>query len=117
MFYEKEIYRFLALSGNDGLRLTKLSRHVFNALNSFFNPLEFQDIQKTVASFVVKKAKDKNSIIERTSQGLYRLNPDSVETQQLMLQLDFDSNEISSNNDKNETTETMSDEILLPFDE
>jgi len=84
---EKEILRVLAEVGTDGLVVRKISRHVYNACNSFFNPISFDDVNAYVTGYLARNSRNPNSIIEKTNiRGVYRLNLASKETQQLMLE-------------------------------
>jgi hypothetical protein len=84
---DKEILRVLSEVGTDGLVVRKISRHVYNACNSFFNPISFEEVNTYVTGFLARNSRNPNSIIEKTdTRGVYRLNLDSKETQQLMLE-------------------------------
>ncbi|MBO6296443.1 MAG: hypothetical protein J6M54_02840 [Prevotella sp.] len=85
MNYEQEILRVLAFAGSDGLHVAKISKHVYNALNSFFCPLNTDDVHQQVANYLLRQSKTSTSIIEKLQRGVYRLNPNSKETDQLML--------------------------------
>ncbi|MBQ6652334.1 MAG: hypothetical protein IJM81_02920 [Prevotella sp.] len=87
MNYESEILRVLTEAGGEGLSIKKISRHVFNACNSFFAPADYEEVHAYVARYLVAHAQNANSIIEKTDiRGIYRLNMDMPESQQLRLQ-------------------------------
>jgi len=84
---EKEILRILAEAGTDGLVVRKISRHVYNACNSFFNPISFDEVNAYVTGYLARNSRNPNSIIEKTNtRGVYRLDFGSSEIQQLMLE-------------------------------
>ncbi len=86
MNYDQEILRFLTLAGDRGLKTEKIARHVFNACNSMFNPLDYKEVRVYVSQFLIRYAKDSTSIIEKgEGHGVYRLNQKSNKAQQLML--------------------------------
>ena len=86
MNYDQEILRTLTLAGDKGLKAEKIARHVFNACNSMFNPLNFKDVHAYVSQFLIKCAKDSSSIIEKgEGHGVYHLNFNTNKAQQLML--------------------------------
>lgn len=86
MIYDRLIQTVLAEAGNEGLSVQKISRHVFNASNSLFNPVNYDDVHAYVLQYLQRNSNNPNSIIERTStRGIYRLNPTSADAQQLML--------------------------------
>lgn len=86
MDYDRNILKFLTEAGEQGLSVQKLTRHVFNACNTFFEPISFEDVHRYVQSFLLRNSKNPDSIIERTdTRGNYRLNPDNQESRQLML--------------------------------
>ncbi|MBR5656274.1 MAG: hypothetical protein IKW98_06275 [Prevotella sp.] len=87
MEYDKEIFKVLTEAGSAGISVQKISRHVHNAFNSLFNPIAFDEVHAYVSQFLLRNSKDPNSVIERTPvRGIYRLNMESQEGQQLMLQ-------------------------------
>ena len=87
MEYEREILRVLIEAGSEGLSVQKISRHVFNACNSFFNPVAFDTIHAYVSNYLTLQSKKPTSLIEKTARrGVYRLNMQLPETQQLRLQ-------------------------------
>ena len=86
MNYDKEIWRVLTEAGMNGLSVQKISRHVFNASNNFFETVTFEEVHTYVQQYLLKNSKNPDSIIESTGvRGIYRMNPASQESQQLML--------------------------------
>ncbi|MEE3416926.1 MAG: hypothetical protein VZR53_16360 [Prevotella sp.] len=84
--YDNEIYKILIEAGDNGLKIEKIARHVYNACNSIFFPVEFDDVHKYVTQFLLSKSKQDDSLIEKSdTRGIYRLNFKLVESQQLML--------------------------------
>ena len=51
MNYEKVIIDLLFAAGEDGLAVKDISRYVFNANNSFFEPLDYNLVHKQVSSY------------------------------------------------------------------
>ena len=94
MNYDRIILHYLLEAGEKGIAVNKLSKHVFNASNSFFNTISYEEVHQYVAQFLAKNSKDTRSLIERTTQrGYYRLNMQSGESQQLMLNFAEDNEE------------------------
>ncbi len=86
MKYEKEILRILSVAGSTGLSVKKIARHVFNASNTFFETISFEEVHVYVQQYLLKNSKNPDSIIESAGvRGTYRMNPSSKESQQLML--------------------------------
>lgn len=86
MNYDKEIWRVLTEAGMNGLSVQKIARHVFNASNNFFETVTFEEVHTYVQQYLLKNSKNPDSIIESTGvRGIYRMNPASQESQQLML--------------------------------
>ena len=89
--YDNEIYKILIEAGENGLKIEKIARHVYNACNSIFFPVEFENVHKYVTQFLLLKSKQVDSLIEKSdTRGIYRLNFKSVESQQLMLRFGAD---------------------------
>lgn len=64
----------------------KIARHVFNDSNSFFETIDFEEVHRYVQNFLLKNSKTSDSLVENVGKrGVYRMNPKSAESQQLML--------------------------------
>ncbi len=86
MNFDDEILKVLTLAGDDGLKTEKIARHVFNACNTMFNPLNYKDVHGYVAQYLIKNSKDPLSIVEKGGRhGVYRLNFRAKLAQQLVL--------------------------------
>ena len=90
MSYDQEILRTLTLAGEKGLKMEKIARHVFNACNSMFNPLDYKDVYAYVSQFLAKSSKNEKSLVEKCGYGVYRLNLGTSEARQLILQFTDD---------------------------
>lgn len=88
MNYEGEIVRILSEAGADGLSIKKISRHVYNASNTFFETVDFEEVHRFVYNWLLRKSRQSCPIIEKTQRGVYRLNPNSGAFTQLMLAFD-----------------------------
>ncbi|MCM1077979.1 MAG: hypothetical protein NC344_02760 [Bacteroidales bacterium] len=96
--YSKDITDLL-LRVPEGLPLRKIVRHVYNAHNTFFETIPIEDVSRDVASYLQRRSKTPESPIERAGpRGVYRLNPYSCESRQLMLQ--FKEQEETENEEK-----------------
>lgn len=85
MNLEQEILKVLTLADGKGLKTEKIARHVFNACNSMFNPLNYKEVHTFVSQYLIKAAKDEQSPIEKDRHGIYQINVKTQEAQQLML--------------------------------
>ncbi|MBP7097121.1 MAG: hypothetical protein KBA74_00345 [Prevotella sp.] len=86
MNYDQEILCFLLEAGDEGISVKKLALHVQNACNNLFNVVNFDDVYVYVRQYLMRNSKNPNSVIERTdSRGIYRINKNVSEGQQLML--------------------------------
>lgn len=86
MNFDDEILKVLTLAGDDGLKTEKIARHVFNACNSMFNPLNYKDVHGYVTQYLIKNSKDPLSVVEKGGgHGVYRLNFRAKLAQQLVL--------------------------------
>ncbi|MCI6161178.1 MAG: hypothetical protein PUH24_02985 [Prevotellaceae bacterium] len=91
MDYDKDIIEVLVEAGEAGLSVQKIARHVYNASNTFFNTVRYEDIHRYVLLYVKKHSKCPNSMIEKTeTRGIYRINGKSEESQQLLFQFQED---------------------------
>lgn len=70
----------------EGLSIRKIVRHVYNAHNSLFETADLEEIKRSVTQYLVSRSKTPSSPIEHTGErGVYRLNPRSEESKELML--------------------------------
>lgn len=93
MNFDRDILHILIEAGPKGLSIKKISRHVFNRNNDFFNVVEFDDVYRYVSSYLARNSKLPDSIIEKTgSRGVYRINFSLKSSRQL--QFVFDDEEI-----------------------
>lgn len=95
MNFDQEILRTLTMAGTAGLKTEKIARHVYNACNTMFTPLDYKEVHAYVTQYLIKTSKDPTSIIEKSEKhGVYRLNFNAKQTQQLLLNfLPHDSNQ------------------------
>lgn len=86
MNFDNEILRVLTLAGTKGLKTEKVARHVFNACNSMFCPLDYKEVHAYVSQFLIKCAKGSLSVIQKgEGHGIYRINFKDQVAQQLLL--------------------------------
>lgn len=113
MSLDKEIFRVLAYVGDEGLSVRKISIHVHNACNSFFDRKSYDYVHAYVTNFLIRNSRNSDSLIERTEhRGKYRLNKNSCRTQQLMLHF-IDCDEESLN--ENDSSSCSEDKSLSLF--
>ncbi len=86
MKYEREILAILTEAGNNGLSVGKIARHVFNANNSIFEPITFDEVREVVGRYLRLQACRKDGVVEKgEKRGVYRINMHSNDTRQLLL--------------------------------
>ena len=72
--------KVLTEAGDKGLSMKAISMHVFNMNNTFFVSPDFEEIRTYVKQYLLRNAKSRQSLIERTGQrGCYRLNTRGVD--------------------------------------
>ena len=87
MDLEREIMLVLREAGDSGMPLRRISLNVFNMKNSFFQPLVPEEVHREVAEWLQQESKKSNSPVTKAeTRGWYRLNPNSQQVQQLMLE-------------------------------
>lgn len=101
MSYAQEIIQILLKAPGDGLSAGKISKHVFNAQNTFFESVPYEQVHAQVLAFLQRQSKRPESPIERMDRrGYYRLNPDPLISRQLCI--DFDVPEPANTDDEEE---------------
>ena len=86
MIYDRQILVLLRGVGFEGMSIARISRNLYNANCSFFEQIDYDEIHKYVLSFVHKNSRFSSSLLEGTGKrGFYRINIQSEESQQLIL--------------------------------
>ena len=99
MKYDREILRVLAEAGDRGLTVAKITKHVFNAYNSFFDDVTVEEVYTYTRNFLARHTRHAESVIEHgAGRGIYRIKKDLNPAQQYMLDFkDDDSDEPDAN--------------------
>lgn len=80
MNINEEICRVLALAGENGLSVKKISLHVCNACNDLFSTTSYDDVHNYVLKFLRRNASRKQSYIKKgKKKGYYYLQPSSYD--------------------------------------
>lgn len=113
MNIDEEIYRVLAMVGQRGLTVKKISLHVHNACNGLFESIGYDEVYSYVKDFLYRTSMKKQSPIERMEKrGLYRLKNNQDD---LMLNFCFDEKDAESCSQKEENS--AEDDYPSLFDE
>lgn len=87
MDLEKEIFEILSKVGTNGLSVHKISIHVHNACNSLFETVDYDEVHKQVAKYLLLDSKKKNALVERVGKrGKYKLKKNSEKVRMMMQQ-------------------------------
>ena len=68
------------------MHVAKISRHVYNAVNTLFEPYDYDEIHHVVLTYLQKNSNGYDAMFERVERGVYRLNPHSAQAAQLLLE-------------------------------
>ena len=116
MKYDKIILRVLNEAGDDGLSVRKISKHVYNACNSLFETVSYEDVHQYVLSYLKRNSKKSDSMIERSGiRGVYHLNYNSNETRQLMLEFQEEMAKDEDEDEDEDKQTQQSDQSLSLF--
>ena len=85
--YDTHIHRILAEVGNRGLNVRKITLHVYNSVNTLFEPVEKQQVHDYVLKYLSSHVKGKVPLLLRVSHGVYSFNPKSPEARQIKMDL------------------------------
>ncbi len=110
MKYEQDIIDLLVKVGDAGLPLMSIVKHVFNAHNSFFEPIKEQNVYQSVRSYLIKNSSSAYSLFVKGVDGKYRLNKKSSSATALMLQFSDDEENVVADKE-------VKEEPMLPFDD
>lgn len=111
MKLEREILNVLVQAGNQGLKLEKIVRHVYNACNSMFNPLDYKTVYGSVSQYLIKSSKDPNSVVAKgKGYAIYHINYKNTSVEQLML--DFSSSPEIKEKEAEEKKKTLEPDLF-----
>lgn len=102
--YEKEILTILAKAGTKGLKREKIVRHVYNACNSMFQPLAYEEVYSAVSQYLYKASKISGAIVIKGGFGIYRLDERQAAARQLFL---FDDENTTENTNQGTTASVL----------
>ena len=77
MSYDQEILHILLEAGDNGLSVRKITQHLYNRNNTFFERADFDELHRIVAKTLIRKVKDPNSAVRLTGKrGVYCVRKD-----------------------------------------
>ncbi len=82
---KEEILKILAEAGHGGLRVRKITLHVYNSQNSLFKKADLDEVKKCVLTFLQQNSRNKNDILDHPAWGVYRLNPKSKQAKAIKM--------------------------------
>ena len=86
MTYDQQILRLLTIAGDRGLSVSSITKHVYNQNSTFFSSPDLQEVKAYVQQYLLRNSKSPQSLIQHTDRrGYYRLNANSADARQLML--------------------------------
>lgn len=81
-------------AGQKGMPVRRIALNVFNMTNSLFNPLDMNVVYNDVGEWLRENSQHCSSSVEKAeTRGWYRLNMNSNQVQQLLLQFTIDEND------------------------
>lgn len=87
MTYDRQILQILSDVGELGIGVQQLAKHVYNMNCTLFYQPDLQEIHGYVQQYLLRNSKSAQSLIESTGRrGYYRLNKNSADARQLMLE-------------------------------
>ena len=82
--YHRDIMEILLPQGNDGMRLYRLTRRIYNMHADLFDRhLNYEDLRKMISNYMWKQSRRYDSPFVRNKYGVYAIRPD------LAVQLDL----------------------------
>ncbi|MBR5084232.1 MAG: hypothetical protein IKX33_06490 [Prevotella sp.] len=85
--YDTHIHRILAEVGNRGLNVRKITLHVYNSVNTLFEPVEKQQVHDYVLKYLSNHVKGRMPLLLRVRHGVYSFNPKSPEARQIKMEI------------------------------
>ena len=73
--YDEDILHILTAVGQQGIKLRKLAKHVYNMNCTLFSQPDFHEVLDYVHKYLIRNSRTPQSLIERAGKrGYYRLN-------------------------------------------
>lgn len=94
---DKDILKVLTEAGDRGLSLQKIVLYAYNSQNSLFQKYEKEEVKGYVIRFLRQNTRYSGSLIQKISRGVYRLNPNSDQGRQLLLNFEEEIQEQKTN--------------------
>ncbi|MBB1551456.1 MAG: hypothetical protein HG447_007655 [Prevotella sp.] len=94
---DKDILKVLTEAGDRGLSLQKIVLYAYNSQNSLFQKYEKEEVKGYVIRFLRQNTRYPGSLIQKISRGVYRLNPNSDQGHQLLLNFEEEIQEQKTN--------------------
>ena len=94
---DKDILKVLTEAGDRGLSLQKIVLYAYNSQNSLFQKYEKEEVKGYVIRFLRQNTRYPGSLIQKISRGVYRLNPNSDQGRQLLLNFEEEIQEQKTN--------------------
>ena len=94
---DKDILKALTEAGDRGLSLQKIVLYAYNSQNSLFQKYEKEEVKGYVIRFLRQNTRYPGSLIQKISRGVYRLNPNSDQGCQLLLNFEEEIQEQKTN--------------------
>lgn len=107
--YDKLILKILCDAGENGLKLEKIARHVYNECNTLFEEHSLEEVHKEVTAIVVNQSNTKVPLFERRKWGVYRVNMSSPMVRAFLKRM--------AGENEQEWRNTYTDQTLPLFDE
>ena len=93
MRYEKDILLLLREAGEKGLSVGEISLDIFNTHNSFYLPLDVEEVHQEVQQCLIKMSKRADSMLGKVKKGVYCINTENQQVKQLRLKFLDEQNE------------------------
>ena len=94
---DKDILKVLTEAGDRGLSLQKIVLYAYNSQNSLFQKYEKEEVKGYVIRFLRQNTRYPGSLIQKISRWVYRLNPNSDQGHQLLLNFEEEIQEQKTN--------------------
>ncbi|MBR4388675.1 MAG: hypothetical protein IKT00_05815 [Prevotella sp.] len=80
----ENILKVLREAGPQGLHVAKISRHVYNGMNSLFEQRDYEEVHHKVNIFLIRQVKKKRPLVVRLRRGVYKINRKALREMELL---------------------------------
>lgn len=115
--YDNQIISVLTKAGQRGMSVKKIAMQLYNLNCTLFSTPDFKEIHKYVQQFLMRSSRTPQSLVSKTKWGIYKLNPNSAQARQIVIDFNKSNQTEEEDEQKEEPKKCTPDLSLNLFDD